>query len=140
MSVNNSTPAPAIAPPLVILICIAGAIVLVVIFAAMYRICRQSRAAAEDDLEEKGWNSNKRNKDQDEYMKELRWRNNAMAWDAANTDRREYRRGWFRDHIEEQRANNQPGFTPVSTQGGTNESGGTYPYNASYPPKYCNFN
>lgn len=134
MGANENMPVPAIAPPLAILICIAGAIVLVVIVAAMYRICRQSRVDADDDLEGKGWNPNKRNKDQDTYMEDVRYRNNAIAWEAANTtDRQEYRRGWFREHIEEQRALDQPGWTPVSTQRGTNESGGIYPYHASYP-------
>ena len=60
-----------------------------------------------------------------------------MAWESANVDRREYRRGWFREHIEEQRLRDQSGWTPVSTQGGTNETGGTYPYHASRLLIYC---
>lgn len=107
MANNNEPTGPAIAPTLVIVTCISSAVVLVIIVAALYRLCRRARAEPDEDVENKTWNPNKRNKDQDKYMEEVRWRNNANVWKTANQRSEEYRPGWFRAHIEEQRGRGQ---------------------------------
>ena len=126
---------PAIAPPLVILICIGGAVAVVVAAAAVYRICRRGNTGADEDVESTPWNPNKRNREQQKYMEEVRWRNNASAWGRAKDvrrDRHEYRRGWFQENLECERAREQGGWTPVSVNG-TNEDGGMRSYDASSP-------
>lgn len=127
---SNTTQVSAIASPVVIVICIAGAVVLVIIIAAVYRLCRRIRADANDSVEEKPWNPNLRNTNQDKYMEEVRWRNNATAWESAKADDGEsYRRGWFRECLEEQRAQ-QTLWTPVSLNG-PDANGVPHPYDAS---------
>ncbi|KAK5954075.1 hypothetical protein OHC33_004646 [Knufia fluminis] len=114
--------APNIAPPLVILICIAGAAAVVIAAAALYRICRRGPS---EDIEGGTWNPNKRNREQDKYMEEVRWRNNAFAWERAKDQRRDYRRGWFKEELERQRAREQGGWTSVGVNS-TDEDGGMH--------------
>src|SRR5436853_5869418 len=107
MAQSNQQTVPAIAPPLLVLICIGAAVVVVVIVAAFYRLCRRANAEANEDVEDQNWNPNKRNREQDKYMEEVRWRNNASAWERAREvkqGQKEYRRCWFKDKIEAQRA------------------------------------
>lgn len=120
MAQNNQQTGPAIAPQFLILICIAVAVVAVVMVAALYRLCRRANAEAKEDVEVQNWNPNKRNREQDEYMEEVRWRNNASAWEHAREvkqGQKEYRRCWFKGHIDVQRAKEQAGWTPVSLKG-----------------------
>ncbi|KAK5092152.1 hypothetical protein LTR70_005757 [Exophiala xenobiotica] len=114
MADDKNEPSPVLAPPVVILICIAGAVAVVIAAAAMYRLCRRANAGADDDVEGANWNPNKRNKEQDKYMEEVRWRNNAFAWERAKQEKRDrnvYRRGWFKEQLERQRAREQGGWT-----------------------------
>lgn len=132
MAQSNQQTDPTIAPPLLILICIAAAVVIVVIVAALYRLCRRANAEANEDVEDQTWNPNKRNPEQDKYMEEVRWRNNASAWEHAKEvkqGQKEYRRCRFKDHIEAQRAKEQAGWTPVSLNGSNEDV--VCPYDAS---------
>jgi len=133
MSDDKNQPSPVLAPPVVILICIAGAVAVVIAAAAMYRLCRRANAGAVDDVEGSNWNPNKRNKEQDKYMEEVRWRNNAFAWERAKQEKRDrnvYRRGWFKEQLERQRAREQGGWTAVSVNS-TDEDGDMQAYDAS---------
>ena len=134
MADENDQRGSAIAPPLVILICIAGGILLIVVVAAFYRICRTVHAGANDDIDGASWNPNNRNPEQTKYMEEVRWRNNAYAWEAVRKDEHQkYRKGWYKEWVEQERAKQYPGarWTPVST---SEESGATVPYYASPQP------
>lgn len=125
---------PAIAPPLVILVCIAAAVAVVIAVAAMSLICRRGRSGADEDVEGGTWNPNKRNREQDRYMEEVRWRNNATVWERAKDEwrnRDEYQRGWFKDQLVRQRASEQGGWTAGSLNG-TDENGGMHSYDASF--------
>lgn len=121
---------PKIAPPVVIVICIAGAVVLVILVAALSRLCRGVRADADEDQDNKAWNPNRRNSDQDKYMEGVRWRTNAEIWQTAYNE--DYRRGWYRDLIEERRTQRDVGWTSVGLD--SSSGGGTvHPHHASNP-------
>lgn len=109
---KSDTAVPPISPSTLILVCILGAVVGVILCASLYRLCR--RQPTEDELI---WNPNLRNKAQDAYMEEVRWRNNANAWVRAREDS-EYKRGWFQEHLDEQRAKERSSVTPVTAQTG----------------------
>lgn len=133
MANDKNVPAPVLAPPVVILICIAGAVAVVIAAAAMYRLCGRANIGADEDVEGGTWNPNKRNKEQDKYMEEVRWRNNAFAWERAKQEKRhrnEYRRGWFKEQLERQRAREQGGWAAVSVNS-TDEDGEMQAYDAS---------
>ncbi|KAK5097880.1 hypothetical protein LTS08_006635 [Lithohypha guttulata] len=125
MANTREVHSPQIAPPVVIVICIAGAVVLVILIAALSRLCRRVRADADEDQDNKAWNPNRRNPDQDKYMEGVRWRTNAEIWQTAYNE--DYRRGWYRDFIEERRIQRDVGWTSVgldsSSGGGTEQSG-----------------
>lgn len=134
MTTDKGNNAPVIAPPLVILICIAGAVATVIAVAAMSRLCRRGRTEAEGDIEGATWNPNKRNREQDKYMEEVRWRNNAFAWERAKEERRnrdEYKRGWFKEQLEHRRAREQVRGTPMNVNH-TNEDDGMPSYDVSF--------
>lgn len=133
MANDKNEPAPVLAPPVVILICIAGAVAVVIAAAAMYRICRRSNVGVDEDVEGETWNPNKRNLEQDKYMEEVRWRNNAFAWERAKEEKRgrnEYRRGWFKEQLERQRARERGGWAAVSVNS-TDEDADMQVYDAS---------
>lgn len=135
MTSNNAAQGFTIASPVVIVICIAGAVVLVIIIAAVYRLCRRVHTDTNDNIEERPWNPNLRNANQDKYMEEVRWRNNAIAWEHAKMDNdKDYRRGWFREHLEEQREQQQTEWTSVSLNGG-DELDASHPYSVSFLAK-----
>ena len=95
----------------------------------MSRICGRGNASANEDIEVGAFNPNKRSREQDKYMEEVRWRNNAFAWERAKEDKG-YRRGWFKEQLERQRAGEQGGWTAVSVNS-ADENGGMHFYDAS---------
>lgn len=127
MSNSNTNNAPALSPPVVIVVCIAGAVVLVIIFAAVYRLCRTVHANANDDLEGGQWNPNRREPAQVKYCQEVRWRNNASVWQSVNQDH--CKRGWYWDLLEEQSTQ-----APVTLQNNGLSSSLAAPYDVR--PRY----
>lgn len=89
MSDNTTQVNPTIAPPLLIGICILGAVVAVIITAALYKLCRRANASTDQDIENKTWNPNQRGIEQTRYMEEVRMRNRMYAWDRAKAGRDE---------------------------------------------------
>ena len=133
MAIDKGEKAAAIAPPLVILVCIAGAAAMVIAIAAISRLCHSGRTEAVGDIESASWNPNRRNQEQDKYMEEVRWRNNACAWERAKEEQRErirFQRGWFKEEIARQRGGEQGGWTSMSVDG-TDEDDAMYSYDAS---------
>lgn len=126
MSNSNANNGPAISPPVVIVVCIAAAVVLVIIFAAVSRFCRTAHADPEDDLEKGRWNPNRRNPDQMKYCEEVRWRNKASVWQSINQNL--YKRGWYRDLLEEQRMQDQHHWTPVALESNSKTGDTDSPY------------
>lgn len=86
---------PVLSPPIVILICILGALVLVVLGAVIYRLCRRSsESVTSDDGETVTFNPNKRSAEQTQRMEEVRWINNMYVWDRAR-EQENHEREWL---------------------------------------------
>lgn len=79
---------PVVAPPILIGICIVGAVVAVIISAALYKLCRRATAGADDEeVGDQAWNPNRRGSEQIRYMEEVRMRNKMFAWDRSRAER-----------------------------------------------------
>lgn len=89
MANNNEQIAPPIAPPLLIGICILGAVITVIVTAALYKLCRRATTEADQEAGDRAWNPNQRSVEQSRYMEEVRLRNKMFTWDRARAGRRE---------------------------------------------------
>lgn len=87
MADNSGQAAPPIAPPLLIGICILGAVITVIVTAALYKLCRRATAEVDQVSAEKPWNPNQRSVEQSQYMEEVRLRNKMYAWERAKAGR-----------------------------------------------------
>lgn len=96
MAESAGQSSPGIAPPLLIGVCILGAVVAVIITAALYKLCRRATAEADQDAGDKAWNPNQRGLEQSRYMEEVRMRNKMFAWDRSRAGKGEgYEQNWF---------------------------------------------
>lgn len=87
MANDSSQSAPPIAPPLLIGLCILGAVITVIVTAALYKLCRRATIEVDQEAGEKQWNPNQRSVEQSRYMEEVRLRNKMFAWDRARAGR-----------------------------------------------------
>lgn len=81
---SPSQPTATISPSLIALICILGAVCLVVVATSAYRLCRLHRSPNPGPREDSGdiFNPNQpRTQTQVDRMKEVRWINNLYAWE-----------------------------------------------------------
>lgn len=74
-----------ITPPTIIFVCIAGAIIILLVAYSVDKIGRRAVSAISgtEQSEPEKWNPNKRSQQQNEYMQKVRLRTKASIWDRA---------------------------------------------------------
>lgn len=89
MADNSGQSSLPIAPPLLIGLCILGAVITVIVTAALYKLCRRATVEVGQEAGEKTWKPNQRSVEQSRYMEEVRLRNKMFAWERARAGRSE---------------------------------------------------